>query len=94
MLAAALLLLGLSWPAYGAPAPVAPRFVDMTEPEIAKALREIHRTHPGLDERILAVSEAFLGVPYRLGPLGEGGDGEFNRQPLYSFRDLDCTTYV
>lgn len=44
--------------------------------------------------RLAAASERFLGVPYVLGPLGEGPDGEFDRGPLVSFTALDCTTFV
>lgn len=39
-------------------------------------------------------SARFLGVPYVLGPLGEGADGEFDRGPLVSYTALDCTTFV
>lgn len=45
-------------------------------------------------EGLFAASEKFLGLPYVLGPLGEGNDGEFDRGPLISFTGLDCTTFV
>ena len=41
-----------------------------------------------------AISELFLGVPYKLGALGEGPDGEFDRDPLIRFDAFDCTTFV
>lgn len=44
--------------------------------------------------KLLAASSRFLGVPYVLGPLGEGPSGEFDRGPLVSFTGLDCTTFV
>ena len=47
-----------------------------------------------IGERLLAASGRFLGVPYVLGPLGEGPQGEFDRGPLVSFTGLDCTTFV
>jgi hypothetical protein len=71
-----------------------PRFKDMTEAQIAQSLPQIHQSHPSWPERFTAVSEALLGIPYRLGPLGEGPDGEFDRSPTYSFQALDCTTFV
>ena len=83
-------LAGLSQAAEQAPV----RFKDLDEAGIAQALRGIHKSHPLLPDRIAAVSAAFLGTPYRLGPMGEGADGEFDRGPLYSFRELDCTTFV
>jgi hypothetical protein len=47
-----------------------------------------------LAQRVEAVSELFLGVPYKLGSLGEGPDGEFDRDPLIRFDAFDCTTFV
>ncbi len=49
---------------------------------------------PDLAARIDAVSAKFLGTPYKLGPLGEGETGEFDRDPLISFERFDCTTFV
>lgn len=43
---------------------------------------------------LFGASERFLGLPYVLGPLGEGENGEFDRGPLISFTGLDCTTFV
>ena len=43
---------------------------------------------------LLGASERFMGVPYVLGPMGEGPDGEFDRGPLVSYTALDCTTFV
>lgn len=70
------------------------RFNKMSEGRIAAALRVLHRKNPDLNARVTAVSEAFLDTPYRLGPLGEGRDGTFDSEPLYSFDRLDCTTFV
>lgn len=47
---------------------------------------------PGVD--MLPGSKMFLGVPYVLGPLGEGPGAEFDRGPLVSYKGLDCTTFV
>ncbi|HVE13821.1 MAG TPA: N-acetylmuramoyl-L-alanine amidase-like domain-containing protein [Elusimicrobiota bacterium] len=70
------------------------RFLKMTDAEIASALKEIHARNPLLEDRIARVSEAFLGTPYVLGPLGEGPSGEFDRDPLVDLHAVDCTTYV
>jgi len=43
---------------------------------------------------LLAGSNMFLGLPYVLGPLGEGQGAEFDRGPLVSYAGLDCTTFV
>ena len=47
-----------------------------------------------MPQRVEAISELFLGVPYKLGSLGEGPDGEFDRDPLIRFDAFDCTTFV
>jgi len=44
--------------------------------------------------QLFAASSRFLGLPYVLGPLGEGAEGEFDRDPLVSYNGLDCTTFV
>lgn len=69
-------------------------FYAMTPAERAAALQNIHKRHQTLAERVEAVSARFLGTPYKLGPLGEGPDGEFDRDPLMSFAQVDCTTFV
>ncbi|OGR39884.1 MAG: hypothetical protein A2X29_12000 [Elusimicrobia bacterium GWA2_64_40] len=43
---------------------------------------------------MLAGSRPFMGLPYVLGPLGEGPGAEFDRGPLVSYSGLDCTTFV
>ncbi|MBI4346008.1 MAG: DUF1460 domain-containing protein [Elusimicrobia bacterium] len=77
-----------------AAAAVAAGFHRLDEPKIASELAAIHAAHPGLEARIAAVSERFLGTPYKLGPLGEGETGEFDRDPLVTFAQADCTTFV
>lgn len=69
-------------------------FFAMDEPAIASALRTIHAQNAALSSRVEAVSARFLGTPYVLGPLGEGPDGQFDRDPLVNFQKADCTTYV
>jgi hypothetical protein len=45
-------------------------------------------------ERIDYFSSKLLGLPYKLGPLGEGDKGRFDQSPLYDFKQFDCLTYV
>jgi len=61
---------------------------------IQEELRRIHQEAAPLPQRMEAVSALFLGVPYKLGPLGEGPGGEFDRDPLIRFDAFDCTTFV
>lgn len=51
-------------------------------------------TPAALGQQLYAASQRFLGLPYVLGPLGEGENGEFDRGPLVSYTGLDCTTFV
>src|SRR4051794_15807463 len=62
--------------------------------EVRTELRRLHKGAAPLAARIEAVSERFLGTPYKLGPLGEGPDGEFDRDPLARYDQFDCTTLV
>jgi hypothetical protein len=75
------------------PSPAA-SWSSMTRRQLAAELTALHRAHPELEDRVDAVSAGFLGTPYKLGPLGEGPTGEFDRGPLITFKALDCTTYV
>lgn len=45
-------------------------------------------------ERIDYFSAQLMGIPYKLGPLGEGKSGRFDQSPLYDFTKFDCLTYV
>jgi hypothetical protein len=70
------------------------RFQPPSDTHIQEELRRIHREATSLPQRVEAISELFLGVPYKLGALGEGPDGEFDRDPLIRFDAFDCTTFV
>lgn len=52
------------------------------------------KPNQSVNERIHFFSEALLGKPYVLGPLGEGPEGEIYQKPLYRMDVFDCTTYV
>jgi hypothetical protein len=75
-------------------APVAPLQLPPSNTHIQEELRRIHQQALPLAQRVEAVSELFLGAPYKLGSLGEGPDGEFDRDPLIRFDAFDCTTFV
>ncbi|MFA6003035.1 MAG: N-acetylmuramoyl-L-alanine amidase-like domain-containing protein [Elusimicrobiota bacterium] len=70
------------------------RFFNMPPEEVARTLQNIHKNTPSLEGRLAAISARFLGAPYRLGPLGEGPDGEFDRDPGFDLKAVDCTTFV
>ncbi len=76
--------------------PVAPlgQSQPLSNTQLQEELRRIHQQAASLPQRVEAISELFLGVPYKLGALGEGPGGEFDRDPLIRFDAFDCTTFV
>ncbi|HNW44695.1 MAG TPA: DUF1460 domain-containing protein [Elusimicrobiales bacterium] len=76
-----------------APRGYAPVFAPVSSPAPVKYNSNL-RGAADIGVRLRAVSDRFLGIPYVLGPLGEGAQGEFDRGPLVSFTGLDCTTFV
>lgn len=70
------------------------RYFELDEDGIGAHLASVHAEGLPLAARVERISEAFLGTPYVLGPLGEGESGEFDRDPLWSFKRADCTTFV
>jgi hypothetical protein len=71
-----------------------PSYEAPTDAQLAKRLRKIHKRAKEPVARMEPVSALFVGAPYTLGPLGEGHDGEFDRDPLIRFDTFDCTTLV
>lgn len=49
---------------------------------------------PDLRARVVSASKAFLGVPYRLDPLGEGLGRPPDEDPRLRFDAVDCQTFV
>lgn len=45
-------------------------------------------------DRLLQITDQWLGLPYSGGPLGEGRDGKYDQDPLYRFDRFDCVTFV
>ncbi len=80
----------------GCGSPVAPigKSQPLSNTQIQEELRRIHQQAASLPQRVEAISALFLGVPYKLGALGEGPGGEFDRDPMIRFDAFDCTTFV
>ena len=45
-------------------------------------------------QRIVQVTEPFLGAPYHLSPLGEGASSTIDQDPRFRADAFDCTTFV
>jgi N-acetylmuramoyl-L-alanine amidase-like protein len=78
----------------GAPVGTIRQFRSKSNTDIQEKFRHIYLHTALLLQRVEAISELFLGVLYKLGPLGEGPNGEFDRDPLIRFDLFDCTTFV
>ncbi|MBI4370362.1 MAG: DUF1460 domain-containing protein [Elusimicrobia bacterium] len=79
------------------PSPVAApaaAFQPLSKRQVKKLIKNAHSTQPRSSQRLETISEKLLGMPFKLGPLGEGPKGEFDRDPLIRFDSADCTTYV
>ncbi|MHB2025654.1 MAG: N-acetylmuramoyl-L-alanine amidase-like domain-containing protein [Elusimicrobiota bacterium] len=92
--AAVTAILGGGLLAPGAAAQELRGFYMATPGQIERTLRRVSSENLNLPDRIGLVSSYFLGIPYVLGPLGEGPAGHFDRNPIVSFKGLDCTTMV
>jgi hypothetical protein len=80
--------------ASGAAAFPARSFHEMTEREAARVLRRTHERAPSFVEKVLAISERFLGTPYAFDPLGEGSAGGHDPDPTFSLKRVDCLTFI
>jgi hypothetical protein len=67
------------------------KFAAPDESDVDKTVRATSPELP-LAERLVRVSDAFVGAPYRISPLGEGA-GE-DPDPRIRFDAFDCTTFV
>jgi hypothetical protein len=66
--------------------------MDMTEEERRAQLDQTRSTSGSLSERLVQMSERFLGTPYVVSPLGEGSGKD--PDPLIRFDAVDCLTFV
>lgn len=64
-----------------------------TEGEIEARL-ELSAKHKSVGKRVDVVSQAFVGAPYQLSPLGEGEGVLPDVDPRLRFDAFDCTTFV
>lgn len=66
-----------------------------TEDDVAKrVLRDSAAPKKALAERLVDVTDAFVGAPYVLSPLGEGAGTTPDPDPLVRWDAFDCTTFV
>lgn len=66
----------------------------MNAPTVDEYLVDLHKRVPDFSARVVEVAEKTLGTPYIKDPLGEGPDGQYDKQPLMDLAKVDCVTFV
>jgi len=66
----------------------------MNAPTVDEYLVDLHKRVPSFSDRVVAIAEKTLGTPYAKDPLGEGPDGQYDKQPLMDLAKVDCVTFV
>lgn len=66
----------------------------MPEVQVDAFLTGLHARHLPFADRIATIARAFAGAPYKDGPLGEGPDGRYDKDPLIDLSCADCVTFV
>jgi hypothetical protein len=62
--------------------------------EITVYLQQFERQGLSFEQRLHQVANDSIGMEYNGGPLGEGGGGEFDTDPLVDLTRADCVTFV
>jgi hypothetical protein len=57
-------------------------------------LRELQTRESDFGKRLIAVARDTLGTPYANGPLGEGPDAPYDKDPLMDLKRVDCVTFI
>jgi len=83
-LGAALLFLGAA----------SPPIFKMPEAALDSYLADLSVHEPNFSARLAEVAKRSLGTPYADGPLGEGSQGEYDKDPLIDLTRADCVTFV
>lgn len=65
-----------------------------SETDIDRFLRNLAAREPDLHRRVVTIARGFIGQPYKLGVLGEGGREPFDPDPLFCLTASDCVTFV
>ena len=66
----------------------------MPDPEAGAFIRQMNQDHLSLKQRLEWITLCSLGTEYVPGPLGEGPNGEIDKDPLWDFQHVDCVTFL
>ena len=67
---------------------------EMPPPAVDSYLADLAAREPSFHARLVEVAVRSLGTPYADGPLGEGPEGAYDRDPLIDLTRADCVTFV
>jgi hypothetical protein len=74
-------------------ATVVPIF-EMPEPAVDSYLADLAVREPRFGERLIEVAVRSVRTPYAEGPLGQGPEGTYDKDPLIDLTHVDCVTFV
>lgn len=57
-------------------------------------LRDLQAGEANFSKRLINVARDSLGTPYFNGPLGEGPDAPYDKDPLMDLKRVDCVTFI
>jgi len=66
----------------------------MSEAALDSYLADLSVRQPSFSARLAEVAKRSLGTPYADGPLGEGAQGKYDKDPLIDLSRVDCVTFV
>lgn len=66
---------------------------EMNNEEIDLLIKDLVKQKKSTISKIEFFSEISKGTPYKLGPLGEGSTGKYDKNPLINFKEVDCMTF-
>ena len=66
----------------------------MSESDLDHYLKEAASKNAPFSQRLAEVVHDSVGMPYADGPLGEGPDGRYDKDPLMDPHRVDCVTFV
>jgi len=69
-------------------------FYELSDAQLAVALKKIHDKHDSFAARVFAISARFKGTPYKFSPLGEGKGAKYDPDPIFSVHKVDCLTFL
>ena len=71
-----------------------PALFQMQPAEVDAYLAKLAAGQPDYEKRVIAIARDSLETPYVGGPLGEGPDGKYDKDPLMDLGRVDCVTFA